>query len=53
MTNKPKKQHVTFNIDCEVFAKLEEYCLKERRTKSSAVEIAIEKFLEMNQEEHN
>ena len=53
MTEKPKKQHATFNIDCEVFTQLEEYCRRERRTKSATVEIAIEKFLEMNQEEHN
>lgn len=52
MAEKPKKEHVTININSALMERLREHCLKDKRTFSSAFEIAIEKYLENSAKEN-
>lgn len=36
---------ITLSFDAELLKKLDAYCEKERRTRSSAFELAVEKYL--------
>ena len=46
MARKPKNSKiVTLSLDCDLMDLLEKYCERDRRTKSSAIELAIEKYL--------
>lgn len=45
-----KRKHVTFNMDVDMIEKLEEYCKKEKRTKSAAIELALELLLNKKKE---
>ena len=48
MARKPKNSKiVTLSLDCDLMDLLEKYCERDRRTKSSAIELAIEKYLLM------
>lgn len=52
MADKKKKEHATFNIDSDLLKKLDRYTKKERRTKSSVVEIALEAHLEKEEKDN-
>ena len=45
LIDKKRKEHATFNIDSDLLKRLDKYTKKERRTKSSVVEIALEAHL--------
>lgn len=45
---KPKKgrKTISLSIDSDILLKLDDFCDRDRRSRSSAIEIAIEKYLE-------
>lgn len=45
MSEKNSKKPITITIDTEVLRQLEQLCEEDKRTKSSAVELALEKYL--------
>lgn len=55
MARKQKKKKVfTLSFDSELMERLDVFCEKERRTRSSAMEIAVERYLEQeNREKEN
>ena len=46
-------KHITVNIDIDVLKELENFCKQEKRTKSSAIELAIEEYLKNHFERKN
>lgn len=49
MSNKKKNgRNLTCFVDATIFEALEDFCARERRSKTSTVEIALSKFLEDN-----
>ena len=51
MAEKQRKEHATFSIDSKLLKRLAAYSQKERRTKSSVIEIALEAFLDKEEKE--
>ena len=47
------KDRITMSIDHALHEALEKYCKKEKRSKSNAVELAIEEFLNNHTEGSN